>query len=268
MIERLGWNVKKCHIYLIGFVPKLDLIGARQEGTSLFVEFQVNGKHLNVKFPLPDGVSLYFEDELWYLSNGDGNRYGPTDEQLMQGLYDQHGKNDFTVVYIGQSYGKKGSRHALDRLRKHETLQKIALKGAPDGHQIEVVLLEVEPANRVITVFNPFAQDKSKGDQRIRDGIDKLFGTNENERITLYEASLIRYFQPKFNKEFKDSFPSTNMKVLADCYERDFSAIIVEICFDKFPYYLVSDQIASKDNHLVRHDLHTDANRKAFFSGK
>jgi hypothetical protein len=54
-----------------------------------------------------------------------------------------------------------------------------------------VLLLEIEPANRVLTRFNPFAQDKSQGEQRILDGMNKLFGTDEKERITLYEASLI-----------------------------------------------------------------------------
>jgi len=39
----------------------------------------------------------------------------------------------FEVKYIGQAYGDAGSRNALDRLLKHETLQKIALNGAPNG---------------------------------------------------------------------------------------------------------------------------------------
>jgi len=69
-------------------------------------------------------------------------------------------------------------------------------------------------------MFNPWANDKCRGSERIKKGLDKLFGTNEAERTTLYEASLIRYFQPPFNKEFKNSFPSTNMKVLADCYDK------------------------------------------------
>jgi hypothetical protein len=57
------------------------------------------------------------------------------------------------------------------------------------------------------------------------------------------------------------------MKVLADCYTKDFSAIIAEICFDEFPYNLFSDVVPKKHQHVIRHDLHTAANRKAFFSG-
>lgn len=267
LIDKLGERVKKCHIYMIGFVPILDLTGARQDGPSLIIEYSLKGDKFDVSLPLPDGFSLHFEEDLWYLSNGDGNRYGPTEDQMFQAFLHRHGQLEFRVVYIGQAYGKDGSRNALDRLQKHETLQKIALKGVPEGCKIEVLLLEIEPANQIFTVFNPFAQDKKTGSERIRDGLDKLFGTDDHERITLYEASLIRYFQPQYNKEFIDSFPSTNLKVLSDCYEKDFSAIIAEICFDEFPYALQSDKIAPKLDHIIRHDLHTDANRKAFFSG-
>lgn len=42
------------------------------------------------------------------------------------------GKVYFDIQYIGQAYGKSGSRNALDRLRKHETVQKIALQGVPE----------------------------------------------------------------------------------------------------------------------------------------
>src|SRR3546814_6483592 len=96
-------------------------------------------------------------------------------------------------------------------------------------------MLEVVPANRLITVMNPWAEDKSESKKRISAGLDKLFETTEAERITLFEASLIRYFQPPFNREFKDSFPSTNLKILADCYEKDFSAIVSEVKIDELP---------------------------------
>lgn len=118
----------------------------------------------------------------------------------------------------------------------------------------------------MITFFNPFAQNKEQGSERIAAGLDKLFDTNDAERATLYEASLIRYFQPKFNKEFKESFPSTNLKVLADCYDKDFSAIMAEISIDELPFQLRSETIAAAPSHMAHHDLHTDAARKVFFS--
>jgi hypothetical protein len=118
----------------------------------------------------------------------------------------------------------------------------------------------------MFTLFNPRAKDKEHGAERISNGLDKLFNTNEAERITLYEASLIRYFQPKYNKEFKDSFPSTNMKVLTDCYGKDFSALIAEICIDELPFKMFTETVPAKQYHKAKHDLHNDEARKVFFS--
>ena len=47
---------------------------------------------------------------------------------------------DFEVLYIGQAFGDGGSRNALDRLLKHETLQKIAVKGVPAGSVLMLLL--------------------------------------------------------------------------------------------------------------------------------
>lgn len=129
-------------------------------------------------------------------------------------------------------------------------------------------MLEIEPDNRMITFINPWAENKEDGNTRIAAGLDKLFGTSDAERVTLYEASLIRYFQPPFNKEFKESFPSTNLKVLADCYDKDFSALISEICIDELPFKMTSDAAAPSQYHIAKFDLHEDEARQVFFGKK
>ena len=264
--EKFGEGTRNCHIYLIGIVPKIDLKGARHEGDSLHIDFEVKGTPYTVSVPMPEGLKLEYEGDSWYLSDGSDGRYGPSDEQIFQAFQMQHGLLEFHVVYVGQAYGKDGSRHALDRLKKHETLQKIALGGAPEGYVLQLILIEIHPSSQLFTFLNPFASDNSHGEQRISQGVDKLFGTNEHERITLYEASLIRYFRPKYNKEFKDSFPSTHLKVLADCYDKDFSSIVSEICFDTPPFLLCSECIPPKREHIIQFDLHEEENRKGFFS--
>ena len=263
---QIGGGLKDFHIYLIGVVPKINLKGARQEGQNLILDFQVLGETLSVSGPIPERLNLKHEGDLWYLSDGSNNRYVPTDQQIFEAFQMQHGPPEFEVVYVGQAYGKDGSRHAIDRLKKHETLQKIALNGVPEGYRLQVLLVEVHPSNQVLTVLNPFAVDKSQSDERITQGLDKLFDTNEHERITLYEASLISYFQPIYNKEFKNSFPSTNLKILADCYEKDFSSIIAEFCFDEPPFLLFSQEVCAKPKHTVKADLHSEADRKVFFA--
>ena len=54
----------------------------------------------------------------------------------------------FKVEYIGQAYGRGAKRNALERLLKHETLQKISLQGLPTGCQLYVLLIELVAANR------------------------------------------------------------------------------------------------------------------------
>jgi hypothetical protein len=110
----------------------------------------------------------------------------------------------------------------------------------PDDYRLTLLLLSVLPASRILSVFNPFAENQDDDGASISAGIDKLYSTSEQEMITLYEASLIRYFSPEYNKEFKNSFPSTNLKVLQDCYEKDFSTVIAEINHDEIPFRLKS----------------------------
>ena len=114
-------------------------------------------------------------------------------------------------------------------------------------------------------MLNPCAQHQDDTKARIEAGLGKLFGTSERERISLYEASFIRYFSPEFNKEFKNSFPSTNLKILRDAYEKDFSAVAAEICIDELPYCLCSGSVKSAHSHIAKYNLHENEARKAFF---
>jgi hypothetical protein len=56
------------------------------------------------------------------------------------------------------------------------------------------------------------------------------------------------------------------MKVLRDCYDKDFSALMAEICIDNLPFKLFSDVVKSASYHIVQHDLHTDEARRVFFA--
>lgn len=257
--------IESCHIYLIGFVPRITLVGAHQNNDGLHIEFEVLGTSHTISSKLPEGLELKNEEGSYYLEDASGERYWPDANELSQHLSSKTGAIDFSVKYIGQAYGQDGSRNALDRLLKHETLQRISLLGVPEGHHLTLLLLSIQPKNQLFTVFNPFAKSKDEDGVRIRSGLDKLFNTNEAERITLYEASLIRYFYPEYNKEFKDSFPSTNLKVLNDCYEKDLSAVVAEICIDDLPFRLKSEVVEPKHWHIAKHDLHKSEDRKMFF---
>lgn len=257
----------KCHIYVIGYLPKTDFKSAEKIGNNLKLNFSVGNKQQEIFFPeMPSDLKFKIEDGYHYLENDNGERFWWNDSELMKMIHFKSSGLNFEVKYIGQAYGKDGSRNALHRLMKHETLQKIAVKGVPDGYVLSLLLLEVEPGTTMVTAIRPNAQFKDKDEERIQAGLDKLYGTTEAERISLYEAALIRYFSPEFNKEFKNSFPSTNLKILHDCYEKDFSALFAQICIDELPCKLFSSAVEPKQTHISTYDLHQDDDRKAFFS--
>lgn len=257
--------IDTCHIYLIGYTPKIDFVGAEERGRRLLLTFEILQRELIVSWQLPDGLSLKRDGDLWYVSDSSGNRYWPNETDIQARLSSDLGALDFEVKYVGQAYGQDGSRNAIDRLLKHETLQKIALKGVPTGYRITLLLLAVQPSNQLFTTINPFAKNTGDSEKRIEQGLNKLFNTTEEERISIYEAALIRYFYPDFNKEFKDSFPSTNLKILRDCYEKDFCSVVAEICIDDIPFRLWSGAVKPTPYHIAKHDLHRSEDRKMFF---
>jgi len=258
--------IDTCHIYLIGYLPKIEFIRAIQIDKDLEFTFLVANQKLSFRTgPIPEGVKFKVDDGYHFMEDSNGSRFWWDDDQLMRILHQQPPHLHFEVKYIGQAYGKEGSRNALDRLKKHETLQKIAIKGIPEGHKLSLLLLEVEPDNTLITAFTPNAYFQDTDSTRIKSGLDKLYGTNVSERISLFEAAMIRYFSPEYNKEFKNSFPSTNLKILQDCYEKDLSAVFAEICIDELPFMLFSENVKPKRHHLAKNDLHKGSDRKVFF---
>jgi hypothetical protein len=257
--------IESCHIYLIGYTPKIILIDAQHVDGKLNVKFDVLGGEYMVSYDLPHEFSLKMDGDQYYLEHTSGKRSWPDATEMQRRLSSESNDINFEVKYVGQAFGKDGSRNAIDRLLKHETLQRIALKGVPEGYRLSLLLLGIQPKNHVFTMFNPFAKKSDIGSSRIESGLDKLFNTTEAERISLYEASLIRYFYPEFNTTFKDSFPSTNLKILRDCYDKDFSSVIAEICIDDLPYRLWSTAVEPAFNHIAQHDLHRDEARRMFF---
>lgn len=257
--------IETCHIYLIGYTPFISFIDAEHTSGKLNLKFTVVENEYQVSYDVLEGLCLKQEGEQYYLEDQSGERYWPKEHDLLLKLSAESKAVTFEVKYIGQAYGQSGSRNAVDRLLHHETLQKIALKRVPEGYRITLLMLAIQPNNQLLTLMNPFATNKEEGPARIRSGLVKLFNTTEQERTSLYEAALIRYFYPEFNKEFKDSFPSTNLKILQDCYEKDFSAIVAEICIDDLPFRLYSSQVEPAPYHIAKHNLHKNEDRRMFF---
>jgi hypothetical protein len=257
-------QIAKCHIYLIGLPPTVEMVDLKQDDDDLVAVFDVANARCEVRCSLPPGATIVRDGEgELYIVDRDSRK--PASEIMLKGLRQEYQDIDFKVLYIGQAFGVEGSRNALDRLKQHETLQKISVKGIPEGYTLTILMLVVDSGHDLVTVISPFPGDRAKDLERMEAAM--TFNTTEAERITIYEAALIRYFQPPFNKEFKSSFPSTNLKLLAECYSKDFSAVVAEICLESLPFRIFSDAVEHKGYHIAKHDLHSAKDRQLFFFG-
>jgi len=264
--------ISKCHIYFIGEVPKIKIGEIKKENNSLLIDVSLyGGKNKGtLNLDLPENFKLIQENEDVYLEDDIGEKYDAIPERIafLNAISRSIQNLNFKVQYIGQAYGKDGNRNALDRLKSHSTLQEMAIKGVSEGHDLQLLLIGLEN-NKLYTFMNPFAKNKDKdtSSKRISNGLDMLFNTTEKERVSLYEAAMIRYFQPQYNKQLKDSFPSTDIKTLSNCYDKDMQGVIAEFGLEGFPFNLYSETIPPKDYHIARFDLHNEDDRKVFFSG-
>ncbi|HEU4322170.1 MAG TPA: hypothetical protein VFS21_03390 [Roseiflexaceae bacterium] len=174
---------------------------------------------------------------------------------------------DVEVLYIGQGYGKKGARSALERLKNHSTLQKIqadVISHDPDSEILLILIQYDEPSLFMITSGKD--EPTISGDQGY---INLIRAINEKiddgDMITIAEAGLIRYFQPKYNQVYKDSFPSTNNKSLQKCQDLDFIALFVELKTSILGVKVYAQNINPSFYHMAYYDLHNEQSRKSFF---
>lgn len=230
----------RCHIYLIGWCDRVSMKTFAMVGSKLVVVADIGSEERIAEIDVPSGSKVIENEDGKCIQLEDGTLTLPPSDHLIAQL----GGQPFEVAYIGQSFGKSGERVATDRLIEHKKLQEISIKGDAKNRQLTLLTLEVAD-HQLFTFLNPHAinMDENDAENRISNGIDKLFETSEVERISLYEAALIRYFRPEFNFIFKESFPSTNLKLLNDCYEKDFCAVCAEICIDQLPFLLFSEKI-------------------------
>ncbi|KTC72317.1 hypothetical protein Lbir_1383 [Legionella birminghamensis] len=125
--------IDKCHIYIIGFQPKIDFLGAKQHFTKISLTFSILGNEYTIENNVPEGMKINQDKEL-YLTDEQGKKYYLDSSAIQNHLSRESNAVNFEVKYIGQAFGKDGSRNVLDRLLRHETLQKISLQGLPDGY--------------------------------------------------------------------------------------------------------------------------------------
>ncbi len=269
----------KCHIYMICKRPKAICSPETptvQNGYIVGeVNSRVNGEQIKSSYKFP----FYFEEEEKNLtvsayphreifttdSNGEGVRYLPGD--LLAQATNNPIYFDFKVLYVGQAYAD-GERTAIDRLKSHSTLQQIlaeTMYNHPDD-QVFIVMLEYSDYF-LATTFNGMDKNALGGvedELRLRSIYSNPL--SKKEIICLSEAGLIRYFQPQYNKIYRESFPASDQKVLSGCFDLDFSGLSVEIELNESPLRLYSDNVEAKHHHLAVFNLVDESERLGFFT--
>jgi len=271
-----------CHIYIISKMPGLsfskDSFSYENGIISGHITYQIKGEKKELpfclEFPLLDGatrlsLSEYPHREIQtFNNNGELVRYFPASALCIHSKMHllANELNNLEVLYVGQSYGD-GNRSAFDRLRSHSTLQKILAEiqyNSPDS-EAYVLTFQYVPY-RVITQMDgrsEVEESDEKDSERFYSILENPL--TEHQQICLAEAGLIRYFQPKYNKIYKTSFPSQEHKILEECYHLDFSALVVEINTEELIFSLFSETIPASSHHIANIDLINHQDRWGFF---
>lgn len=141
--------------------------------------------------------------------------------------------SDLEVMYIGQAFGRTETKKIDYRLSNHDKIQKIALEILDKNTNEEVLIIGIKvETNDLSTSFVSFSSTTK------RPTVENLLELQERatkritegQEITVFEASLIKYFQTRYNTEYKETFPSPDFKSYEEIYdtEFDYSAMTID----------------------------------------
>ena len=173
---------------------------------------------------------------------------------------------DLEVLYVGQSYGKNGSRKASERLTSHSTLQKIyaeAIKNSPDQ---DIWLILCRFSQMLLSCFdgrNEFQATMKEDEEHFKKVLSAAI--TEQQQINFTEAALIRYFRPIYNKIYKDSFPNPAHSTYSECYDIDINMVCVELQTESIRGRLWSENSPANWIHFCKFPLHSREERKYMF---
>lgn len=219
------------HIYLVTIGPRVNVVSAVEDadGWRIDTEYYQNGwRSRAVRLPasmfrsadtsVSDGVLVHRGDDgeerytavqlarkALAMARGDTSRRGRN--------WRKHTIDKFfaySVVYIGQAYGRDVRKSAVKRLADgHEDLQKV-LATVNDHHRnsdVGVILMDAQVQDREL--FGSIGPDGNEDLARLAANLmETPDGPLEDKALLIdaAEAMLIRYIQPKMNEKLKQ-FP-------------------------------------------------------------
>lgn len=175
---------------------------------------------------------------------------------------------DLEVLYVGQSFGKYGTRQAQDRLLDHSTLQTIyseAITAYPDQ---EVWLMLWSLSWQMITSidgrWNQYEASNEEDEAHASKVASQEF--TAQQMINFTEAAMIRYFQPRFNVKYKNKFPSPAHATYPECYDMDLNSLVVEMNTEDMMARLYTESVKSEWHHIAHYNFHSKEERRDMFT--
>lgn len=276
-------NLSNCHIYFIAARPlpyfKQGSIKHYNKKLSGILCYKIDGHEFEIPFAdypwelSKDVVNIElkypYREVVSYKENGEVETLVPA--SFLANLYipiivEGSPLNQYEILYIGQALGQ-GSRSAADRLKRHETLQKILALSSYEYPDKEIMLFMFEfEHDQMFTSMDGRAKDADNSGENETRLINAMKNPpNKKQKIGMIEAGFIRYFQPHYNEIFKIKFPSSKHKVLQSCIDLDVTGLILELDTSDLRCKLYSLAATVSDHHIAKLDLTSQQNRLSFF---
>jgi hypothetical protein len=241
----------------------LDTKNGRQiEEKTVFGFFDFVGEVETVR--VHDTLSFYIE---LIGKNGDESVNFPVEKFVPYSSFPGFNILDYEVLYIGQSQVGKSSGNIVSRLRNHSTLQAILADLHANAPHLEpfIFCFVLDPP-RYVMHMDPLQPTETTDDEDMEHILHAYFNPPSGAQVTsIAEAAYIRFFRPAYNRLLKDSFPSTDLKLLQTCYDLDFSALAVEVNTEDLDARVYSGLQEPRYHHIASFDLHPAHKRKSFF---
>ena len=167
---------------------------------------------------------------------------------------------DFDILYIGQSM-RNSNKPVIDRLKmSHKTLKKIIKEEENIDKDIYIILCSFI-MDGIIEIKGETINIEVES-ERLNNFIKIGLKLTPRQETTLTEAALIKYFQPKYNVHYKNSFPKKHNKSYDECYKLDLNSISIRINSELIFF---SESIETNNNHLINFPLVNYLDRQQLF---
>lgn len=243
------------------------IIKNKEEDLSFDVEFpRQDGFNPKIEFnETKSFVKIYDEENVY--TEGDASLI--FQHMCIKGFVPNDFIQNWKILYIGQSQGRKEERTAITRLRKHETLQKILADNQDNfKEEIQIVLLEFEPNTTYISTMGFLNGNKPEIDlqQSIKHWQYIMTkAISKPQKITMIEALMIRWFEPEYNSDYKLNFPQEKGKSYSEAYDFDYNNLCFELRSDTIGCKLYTDKREPSFYHTGHIPLYSDDKRKDIF---